>query len=174
MLFRRVYTVTCNLGSPPTVTPQCVPLHTRVDCDRDKFPCFYDHSPNIVNLKKGLATPIARSIDKEKDFGDGFKEYIAALHAYTFRTAGALILVHIVVAVIWGVGPAILATITLAYALEKSKVWKKRREELKKRWTEEYPVYREYWRFKKDDEIARQFNYNFPFVATNPLLRTVR
>jgi len=171
---RRVLDCHVQGGTPPAVTLQCVPPHTRVDCDRDKFPCFYDHSPNIVNLKDGLAKPIARSADKEKDYGDGFKEYIAALRALTFKMAGTLILVHTVIAVKWGFGYATLTTITLAYALIKSKVWQNTKKKLKKMWTEEYPVYREYWRFKKDDEIARQFNYNFPFVANNPLLRTVR
>jgi hypothetical protein len=157
---------------PPKITPLCVPPRNSVDCDRNKFPRFFDHSPNIVNLKSGLAKPIARSEDKEKDFAHGFKQYITQLRYLTFKFAVVLIIVHTAITTLYGFAAATLATIPLAYILKTT--WQKTKKELKHLWTEQYPTYREYWRFKKDDEIARQFNYNFPFFANHPLLRTVR
>lgn len=149
-----------------------MPSPDSVDCDRNKFPRFFDHSPNIVNLKSGLAKPIARSVDKEKDFAFGFKTYITQLRFLTFKFAVLLIVVHTAITALYGFAAGTLAAIPLAYILKT--VWAKSKKELKHLWTEQYPVYREYWRFKKDDEIARQFNYNFPFFANHPLLRTVR
>ena len=177
-------------------------LYAAVDCDRDKFPCFYDHSPNVVNLKTQLAKPIARSVDKEKDYAFGFKAYISGIRRMTFTFAVILILVHSVVAVLvhtylspYGYGApydfaaATLATVELAYCpltngllsfvIARPRwglayIWVSRRSKLKKWWTEKYLIHREYWRWKKDDEVARQFNYNFPGLVHLPIVPSVR
>lgn len=119
-----------------------------------------------------MAKPIARSEDKAKDYADGFKTYIAQLRFLTFKFGAILIIVHTVMAALYGVSVATLFAVPLAYIL--SSAWTKTKKQLKHLWTEQYPIYREYWRFKKDDEVARQFNYNFPFFANHPLLRQVR
>jgi hypothetical protein len=52
-------------------------LRPMVDCDRERFPVFYDHSPNIMQLRDKSAKPLKRARDKEKDYSDGFKRYVS-------------------------------------------------------------------------------------------------
>jgi hypothetical protein len=82
-----------------------------------------------------------------------------------------LISVHAIVTLFYGLVVGTIVAVPLAYVLKTS--WAKTQARLKQLWTIQYPIYREYWRFKKDDEMARQFNYNFPFFANHPLLRSV-
>eukprot|EP01043_Picozoa_sp_COSAG02_P094406 COSAG02_NODE_30844_length_544_cov_0.865169_1_plen_117_part_10 len=111
-----------------------------VDCDRKKFPRFFDCSPNIANLKNGLAKPIARSKDKEADYSYGFKAYIAQLRTLTFKFAVVLFVVYILVAASYGLHAALLTAIPLAYVLKTT--WDNMKEDLKDLWTKQYPIYR--------------------------------
>ena len=144
----------------------------QIYCDRTKFPRFFDHSPNIANLKAGLAKGVARGVDKEADFGVGFKTYIGELRALSFKFAAILLGLHSFLTLLYGITLATIVVLPIGYGLKSA--WHSSQKKLKHLWTVQYPVYREYWRFKKDDEIARQFNYNFPFFASHPLLRSVR
>lgn len=88
-----------------------------VDCDRSRFPRFYDHSPNILNLKAVTKDGFKRADDKEKDYGDGFKRYVSEVRAELKLYIGLLVLMHIVLTVVWNFMGATLTTPVVAFLL---------------------------------------------------------
>ena len=134
-----------------------------VYCDRKRFPRFFDHSPNLPELKTQVKKVVSRSVEKEADFAEGFKKFIGALRALYFKLGMGLLLLHLTLTLLYGIVPAsALVTPLAVYARSH---WASKKKLLKNKFTKEFPTYREYWRWKKDEETARQFSYNFPSLT---------
>eukprot|EP01050_Picozoa_sp_SAG11_P026010 SAG11_NODE_6077_length_1392_cov_1.453210_2_plen_343_part_01 len=129
-------------------------------CDKDRFPMFFDHNPDLARLK-GDYRRKDRSEKKEDDFGNYYKKIV---HKVRYWVCLVLVLTSSAFFVLMQLGYPIMAmAVAIGVCVVGTQWWLYWKPTLSDRQAQ-YIRFMQKWRWIKDDDTRRIWVYFFPLL----------